>query len=71
MADGAPGRITRDDIEAKLRDLKGDLDERTTSAKQQVMPYVVAGGILVLVLAYLLGRRTGRRKSTVVEIRRI
>jgi MYXO-CTERM domain-containing protein len=71
MAEGTEGRITRDDIEAKLRELKGDIDERTAAAKQSATPYLVVGAVLLLVLAYLLGRRVGRRRSTVVEIRRI
>lgn len=71
MAEPAKRPITPDDIEAKLRELKGDIDERAASAKQTIMPYVVIGGVLLLLIAYLLGKRVGRRKSTVVEIRRI
>jgi hypothetical protein len=71
MADDRPGRITRDDLEAKLREIKGEVDERAASAKQTAMPFIAGGAVLLLFLAYLIGKRVGKRKSTVVEIRRI
>jgi hypothetical protein len=49
-------RITREDIETKLRQLKA---------------VAVLGGIAVLALAYFLGRRRGKKKSAFVEIRRL
>jgi hypothetical protein len=66
-----PANITRDDIEAKLRDLKGGVDDRTKAAKDAVVPYAIFGAIVVLLLAYLIGKRVGKKKSTIVEIRRI
>jgi hypothetical protein len=47
-------------------DLQGRLDDR----RQSIVAVVSAVGIVVLVVAYLLGRRSGRRKTTFVEIRR-
>ena len=35
------------------------------------MPYAIAGGLFLLFLMYLAGRRVGKKKSTIVEIRRI
>ena len=35
------------------------------------MPYAIFGGLLLLVLVYLVGKRVGKTKSTIVEIRRI
>jgi hypothetical protein len=65
------GKITRDDLEAKFRELAGDVGETTETVKS----YAIAVGAVVVVgiaaLAYLAGRRRGRAKSTVVEIRRI
>jgi hypothetical protein len=63
--------ITRDDLEAKLRELSSDV-QSTTSAAAPFALVVGAGALLVLVgVAYLLGRRRGHKRSTVVEIRRI
>ena len=65
------GRISRADIEAKLRDMRGEVEQTAEAAKAPIL--AVAGGVAaaVVVLAFLLGKRRGRRKSTVVEIRRV
>ena len=64
-------KISRADLEAKFRDVKGGVDQRTLAAKEKAKPYAVGAAILVLLLAYLIGKRVGKKKSTVVEIRRI
>jgi hypothetical protein len=68
----APTRhITRDDLEAKFRELEGEAREQVASARTTL---IAAGGIaafLVLLLVFLLGRRGGKQRSTVVEIRRV
>ena len=64
-------KITRDDLEAKFRELKGDVDKRARAAKDTAMPFAIAGGIIMLLLVYLIGKRVGKKKSTIVEIRRI
>ena len=70
MADRAD-RITPEQIEASLRGLKTEFEGRAESAKQTVMPVVFGAGVLLLLIAYLLGKRVGRKRSTVVEIRRL
>jgi hypothetical protein len=64
-------RITRDDIESKLRQLKGDTDEAVEDIKTNGIIVAVVGAIVVIGLAYFLGRRRGRKKSAFVEIRRL
>ena len=66
----SPARITRDDLEAKLRQVAGDLDDTVEEARPKLLTGAVAVGIVVVLLAYLLGRRGGRKRSAVVEIRR-
>ena len=63
--------ISRDDIEAKLREVKVGIDEKTDSAKSKLVPIAVGGGILLALLVFLLGRRVGSKKTALVEIRRI
>jgi hypothetical protein len=64
-------RVTKADIEAKLRDIQGDVDE-TADAARPFLPIAIAvGAVLVLGAAYLLGRSRGRKKTTFVEIRRV
>jgi hypothetical protein len=66
----ATGRVTRQDIEAKLRQIRGDVDTAGESAKS--MGTVVAGVAVVVIIAvaYLVGKKRGKRSSTVVEVRR-
>ena len=63
--------ITRGDLEAKFRQLAGGLDDRVEDARPRLMTGAVAAVVLVVAVAYLMGRRGGRRRSDIVEIRRI
>jgi hypothetical protein len=67
----AAGRITRDDLERKFRELEGEV----TESKEKVASTVLAigAGVLVVVVAvaFLMGRRRGKKRTTVVEVRRI
>ena len=64
-------KITRDDLEAKFREVKGGVDQRARAAKETAMPFAIGAGLILLFLVYLVGKRVGKKKSTVVEIRRI
>ncbi|MDQ1467575.1 MAG: hypothetical protein QOH10_1990 [Actinomycetota bacterium] len=65
------GPITREDIEAKLRDITGDVSDTVEAARGIGVAVAVGAGVLFIVGAYWLGRRKGRRRKTVLEIRRI
>lgn len=64
------GPVTRGDIEAKLRQIHGEVDTTVDRAK----PIGIATGAVVIVavigLVYLMGRRRGRKRATFVEVRR-
>jgi hypothetical protein len=64
-------RITRDDLEDKFRQLEGGAREQAESARSTVITAGVVAALLLLLLAFLLGTRKGRKRSTVVEIRRV
>lgn len=64
-------RITRDDIESKLRELQGEFDEGVQSARSVGMVVLVATGVVLVVATYWFGRRRGRKRQLVVEIKRI
>jgi hypothetical protein len=68
---GATKKITRDDIEAKLREVAGDVDTQVDAAKPKLLAGAVAAGLAALLIAYLLGRRGGRNRSAQIEIRRL
>ncbi|MGA3221593.1 MAG: E3 binding domain-containing protein [Acidimicrobiales bacterium] len=67
---GPDGRITADDIRAKAEELAGGVESQVQSARPLLMYAAVGGALLVTLAAFWLGRRSGRRRSTVVEIRR-
>jgi transcriptional regulator NrdR family protein len=63
--------ITRSDIEAKLAEIKGEVDDTGERAK---VPAMAIGAVVVVAIvgvAYLLGRRSSKKKTTVVEVRRL
>lgn len=64
------GTVTRDDIEAKLREIKGEVDQAGERAKVPAMAIGAAVVVGLVGVAYLLGRRRGRKQTTVVEVRR-
>lgn len=67
----ATQRITRDDIEAKFREIKGEVDETTEQAKPIGIVVGAVAVIGLVAVAYLFGRRKERKRRTLVEIRRV
>jgi len=63
--------VTRADIESKLREIRGVTDDSTEVAQEAAKPALIALGVAVVIGAFLLGRRRGRKRSTIVEIRRV
>jgi hypothetical protein len=68
---GQGARISRDDIEAKLREIRGEVDAVGESSKTIALAAGAAVVVAVVSLAYLMGKRKGKRKTTVVEVRRV
>ncbi len=69
---GRDGPITRADIEAKLSEIRGTAEDAAPDVPESAQRTgLIAAGAALLVLAFVLGRRRGRKKSTIVEIRRI
>jgi hypothetical protein len=63
--------ITRDDIEAKLRQVQRSGEAGAEAARGAGLAGGIVGGLVLLVGAYLLGRRRGRKRRSLIEIRRI
>lgn len=64
------GQISRDELENKFRALQTDILGRAEDRKQSLLTAgSIAAGLVVLV-AYLLGRRSGRKRAGRVEFRR-
>jgi hypothetical protein len=64
-------RITRDQIEAKFRELTGDVSDEVESTRSQLITVGLAAGVVLVAVIFLIGRRNGWRRSAVVEVRRI
>ena len=65
------GTVTRDDIEAKLRELRGEVDTVGERAKAGAIVVGSVAAAAVIVVVYLLGRRKGKKRTTIVEVRRV
>jgi hypothetical protein len=71
MAAGRDTRISLSDIEDRLRSLSGGAREAVAESEQSAIALGALGGVALLALTYLLGRRRGRRRASVLEIRRV
>lgn len=63
--------IHRDDLEAKFRELQGDVKETADEAKSYALVAITVVAVGILAVSFVLGRRRGRKRSTIVEIRRV
>jgi hypothetical protein len=66
-----PKDITPRDLETKFRELQGGVESAGESAKSYAITVGAIAVVAVVGVAYLLGRRRGKKRSTVVEVRRI
>jgi hypothetical protein len=71
MTAAKPPPITRDDIESKFRELQTEVDLVEDDARSYVGVAVIGTVVVLVALAFLLGRRRGKRRGTIVEIRRV
>jgi type VI protein secretion system component VasF len=67
----AQQRITRDDLESRFRQLQDNVQGRVDDKKSTLATVGVVGGILLLLVFFMLGTRRGKKKTTLVEIRRV
>jgi len=67
----AEDKITRDQLEAKFREVTGGVAEEVDDVRSQAMAIGLAVVVASVAIVYLIGRRRGRRRSTIVEVRRI
>jgi len=67
----ADEKITRDQIEAKLREMTGGVTDEVEEVRSQALAVGLAVVVATVAVVYLIGRRRGRRRSTIVEVRRI
>jgi hypothetical protein len=69
---GSNGRlITREDLQAAYAQVMGEGEAELRAAAPRGLAIGGAVAILIIALAFLAGRRRGRARSAVVEIRRL
>lgn len=68
---GEGATVSRDDIERKLREIRGEAGEVAESGRNYALIAAAATAVAVVAMAFLLGRRKGKKRTTVVEVRRV
>ena len=63
--------VTRNDIEQKLRQIRGEVDTAGEAARSYALVAGAAVAVAVVAVAYFWGKRRAKKKRTVVEIRRV
>ena len=63
-------KITRADLEGKFKELQDDIQGTADRNKSTIATYAAIAGGVVVILAYAFGRRSGRKRRSVLEIRR-
>jgi hypothetical protein len=69
--DATDSDVSRDDIERKLRQIRGEVDEVGEASRGYVIAAGAVAAVVVVALAFAWGKRKGKKKTTVVEVRRI
>ena len=62
--------VERNDIENRLRDVRSDFDSVKQSAAGAGLAAGLGFALLLVVLAFVIGRKRGKAKYAFVEIRR-
>lgn len=63
-------KITRADLEGKFKLLQDDIQGTADRNKSTLATYAAVAGGAVVILAFAFGRRSGRKRRSVLEIRR-
>jgi hypothetical protein len=64
-------KITRDDLERSFRSLQEGAKSKVDDKKTTIATAAGIGGLLIVLLVFLLGRRSGSKRTTMIEIRRV
>ena len=64
-------KVTRDDIERSLRAIQTGVGDKVVSQRTKIIRAVSVAGVVMVLVVFLLGRRSGRKRSAIVEIRRV
>jgi len=71
IAPETTGEITPDDLRAKLQAFQGDIQGKVDDQKTSIATVAGGAGMALMIIMFLLGKRSGKKKSAIVEIRRV
>ena len=71
MATETPTHLTPADIQSTLAALQGEVQGHVDEAKPKLAAVAAGGAIALMLIFFLLGKRSGKKKSAIVEIRRV
>jgi hypothetical protein len=63
--------VTAEDIESALRSFGGDTTETVNELRGKIIAVAASVGVGIILITFWLGRARGKKKTTVVEIRRV
>ena len=63
-------KITRAELEGKFKALQDDIQGTAENKKSSIATYAAIASGAVVILAYAFGRRSGRKRRSVLEVRR-
>jgi len=63
-------RISRAELEGKFKLLQDDIQGTVDRNKSSLTTYAAIASGVVVIIAYAFGRRSGRKRRSVLEIRR-
>ena len=64
-------KITPEDLRDKLQAFQGDVQGKVDDQKMSIATIAGGAGMVLMLLMFLLGKRSGKKKSAIVEIRRV
>lgn len=64
-------KITPEDLRDKLQAFQGDIQGKVDDQKMSIATVAGGVGLVLLLVMFMLGKRSGKKKSAIVEIRRV
>lgn len=64
-------KVERSDLESKLREIQGEVDTAAETAKPAGIALGSAVAAGALGLAFVVGQRKAKKRTTIVEVRRV
>jgi len=66
-----PSKITPEDLRDKLQAFQGDVQGKVDDQKTSIAAVAGGAAMVLMLIMFLLGKRSGKKKSAIVEIRRV